>query len=167
MAVLKLPTDPRTAVWRLLVQTLKADPTLNRTVKTWLCWEEPTKTSLLLTAATSPCIRLTPIPGPQRWYTPDSNIGELQVKVEVDILTWDVDDYLNLQGAIERALYPPDREKELAIERAFVAAGAETGQWQFSQPVMDPKAGDPEPGQPPQFNCLGMMKIDVIRTIRS
>lgn len=167
MATLKLPQDPRTAVFRLLVRTLKSDPTLSNVVKTWLVWDKPVTSNLGLSAAAFPSIRLTPSIGPQDWYTPDSNIGPLIVKVEVDISGDDADDYLNVWGAIERALYPVDRTKELAIEQAFRDAGAETGQFKFSSPAQDPNAGNPEPNLPPQWNCIGMMQIQVIRTIRA
>jgi len=167
VATLKLPVDPRTAVFRALVRTLKSDPVLNREIKNWLVWDGPVKSNLGLSAASFPSIRLTPSIGQQSWYTPDSNIGPLIVKIEIDVNGEDADDYLNLWGCIERALYPADRTRELAIEQTFRDAGAETGQWTFTTPAQDPNAGNPEPNLPPQWNCIGMMQIQVIRTIRS
>ncbi len=149
------------------MRTLKNDPILGREIKTWLAWDGPVKSNLGLSAASFPSIRLTPSIGPQSWYTPDSNIGPLIVKVELDIRGEDADDFMNLWGCIEQALYPEDRAKELAIEQGFRDAGAETGQWTFTVPAQDPSIGNPEPNLPPEFNCIGMMQIQVIRTIRA
>lgn len=164
MAILKLPQDPRTAVFRLLCKTLKTDPVLNRTVKTWVDYSEKITGAVGITAAAPAMVKLTPIPGAQNWYTPDSNIGILQVRVEYDLLSYDADDFMNFWGAIERALYPVDRDAELTIERAFVAAGAATGQWRFSQPAVDTNPmGDGDH----TWHCVGLMEIDVERIIRS
>lgn len=169
MAVLKLPTDPRTAVFRLLVKKLKANPILAREIKTWLVWDGDGRSALGLPADNkNASIRLTPLPGPQSWYTPDSNIGPLQVRVEFRVLSDDADDFINLHGAIERALYPVDRDTELALEAEFRAAGAVTGQWQFTQPPIDPQLGaERDQDGPPEFYCVGLMQIDVERIIRS
>lgn len=162
MAVLKLPQDPRTAVFRQLVKTLRSDPVLSREVKTWLAWDRALTSVVGLTAAAPCSLRLTPTIGSQKWYTPDSNSGMLVVTVEAKILSWDADDHMNLWGAIERALYPTDRTRELEIEAAFVALGAVTGMFEFTQPLTTQGAG----GEDNIWECTGQMQIEVQRIIR-
>lgn len=154
-----LPPGVRAAVFRAIVQRLQTDPVLHGAVKTWMTWSSNPLDRSDATLGLMPAVRLTPQIGPTDWYTPDSMLGPLQIKVEMNVEGIDADDPLNLWEAIERALYPTDRADELAWEASLRAAGAETGQVKFSQPASIQSADEN------QFICIGMMSVDVIRVI--
>lgn len=155
-----LPQKTRATVFRLIVQRLRTDPVLKNVVKTWFVWGSDPFDASGQTLGLTPSIRLTPQLGPTGWYSPADHVGPLQVKVELLIGGFDADDCLNLWECIEEAFYPVgDRQGELDWEAALRAAGAETGQITFSQPASIQQADDA------QFLCLGLMQLDVIRTL--
>jgi hypothetical protein len=151
-----LPQGVRSQVYRRIVEQLKTDPTLANVIKVWdvnLC--EPSPQSVV---TASPILRLTPLLGPVGWYSPDAQFGPLQIRYEIGVQTNDVNDLLDIQEVVERAIYPfNDRAKQLAFEKALVDLKAETGQITFSQPASVQRE---ENGS---FYCVGMMQIDVIR----
>lgn len=162
MATLNLPTDPRTAVWRLIVAQLQADPDLAREVAVWITWTGEDADNSPLFDLPSPALRLTPVIGPQSWYDAASERGSLVIEVEAWITGNDVEDMLNLQGAIEGALYPADSAAQWAFQQALVAAGAITGLIEFNDPLNEKlKQMVGQSG----FSPVGTFKIDVQRTL--
>jgi hypothetical protein len=154
-----LPQKTRATVFRLIVQRLQTDPVLSGVVKSWLVWKASPIDRSGITLGLTPAIRLTPQIGATDWYTPDSMLGPLQIKVELQVEGIDADDCLNLWEAIEEALYPASRTDELDWEASLRTAGAETGQVKFSQPASIQSADEN------QFLCIGQMSVDVIRVI--
>src|SRR5437763_883458 len=124
MATLNLPDTPRTLVWRALVGRLQSDPDQDSTVRTWIVRDGGRHDNADLSRVKAPALRLYPLSGPMTWYDAQSQQGALVVALEAWVPGLDVEDLLNLQGAIEGALYPDD---DHAFRRSLVAAGAVTG----------------------------------------
>lgn len=164
MATLDLPDSPSTLVWRLIVARLQGDTDLGRVVRTWITWDGASNCNVDLAsdAVQGPSIRIYPTEGPMAWYSADQQVIPLNIAVETTVPGMDVEDILNLQGAIVGALYPPDPAAERAFEQALVTAGAETGLIEFSQPIMEPHA---TAGFGGDFHPLGQFRINVLRTV--
>jgi len=167
VATLNLPTDPRTAVWRLIVARLQADPALSAAIRTWLVWDGSGDDNTDITAARGPALRLYPVPEPMTWFDESSQTGGLTVAVDAGIPGHDAEDVLNLQGAIESALYPPGAAGDL-WRAQLVAAGAVNGTFVFVHPLAQ------APVQPPPATAagslgalhpLGSFRIDVLRNL--
>lgn len=155
-----VPQKPLAIIFRMIVQRMRTDPILGGAVKTWMVWGSDPIDRSAATLGMVPALRLTPQIGPSDWYSPSDHVRALQIKVELYVGGIDADDCLNLWELIEDAFYPPnDRAGELAWEAALVAAGAETGQIKFSQPASIQGADEN------QFMCIGMMQLDVIKTL--
>jgi hypothetical protein len=139
---LALPDGSRAKVYRAIVAILKADPVLKRVFgSNWSVMSGDPDDVADLSEAEAPAIVLMPSLGPMSWWSPDAFIGPLAISFEVLIDGLNASDVLNLQDAIERALYPADHDAAHAQERALVALGAETGQADFAMPVNDDGKG--------------------------
>jgi hypothetical protein len=156
VAVLDLPDSPRTRVWLALVAQLQADPALSACIATWLVWDGTRDCTAALTAETPPALRLTPTTEPMSWYDAAAQRGYLVMNIEAYIPSEDARDVLNLQGAIEGALYPDDAG---LFQRSLVALGAETGLVEFTGPLSETPASMKEGA----FRPIGTLRIQVIR----
>jgi hypothetical protein len=161
MATLDLPDDPRTLVWRLIVARLRDDPALSRVIATWLTWDGGRDSNKDLESLRPPALRLYPTLGAMTWHDAQSQTAPLIINIEATISGMDAEDILNLQGAIEDALYPAGAD-EVAWEAALTAAGAEPPQVEFTQPLTDTTAAAGEGGN---FQPLGTFRINVLRTL--
>lgn len=159
MATLNLPDTPRTLVWRLLVARLQADPALSAAIDTWITWDGSRDSNADLTTARGVALRIYPVSGPMTWFCESSQSGALAVALEAWIPGLDAEDLLNLQGALEAALYPDDGQ---SFRRALVAAGAVTGLIEFVTPLAQPHAAAGGQGG---FHPLGQFKVDVLRPL--
>jgi hypothetical protein len=161
MATLDLPDDPRTLVWRLIVTRLRDDPALSRVIATWLTWDGGRDSNKDLESLRPPALRLYPTLGAMTWHDAQSQTAPLIINIEATISGMDAEDILNLQGAIEDALYPAGAEEKV-WEAALTAAGADTGLIEFTQPLVDrPETG----GEGGNFQPLGTFRIDVLRML--
>jgi hypothetical protein len=158
LAVLDLPDSPRTRVWLALVAQLQADPALSACIATWLVWDGTRDCTAALTAETAPTLRLTPTTEPMSWYDASAQIGYLVVNIEAYIPSEDVRDVLNLQGAIEGALYPADAG---AFQRSLVALGAQTGLVEFTGTLSETPSAMKEGA----FRPLGTLRVAVLRQL--
>ena len=156
---LKLPTAPTTAVYRLICQQLKADPTLSRIIgpDNWQTWDGDPRSKKPL-AKRGPAIELTPTMGQNVWWTPTTQRGPLIIRVEMSISTQAVDDVMNLWNAMVQAIYPQDVNQRNTLNQARISAGAMTGLVSLSLPAFDP---GPEENGDGTFHALGQMMIDV------
>jgi hypothetical protein len=161
MATLNLPIDPRTAVWRLTRERLQADATLAGAVETWLTWDGAADSNADLESKRGPALRLYPLMAPMGWYSAESQRAPLVIMVEAAIPGMDVEDILNLQGAIEDALYPPGGAEDDWL-RQLTDAGAVTGLFDFVQPLNDPSA---RAGGGGNFEPIGSLRIDVMKAL--
>jgi hypothetical protein len=152
-----LPKSSRSRVFRRICQQLITDPVLSSVVKTWDTWDGAADHASDVVTL-DPLVRLTPQLGPVDWYSPDAQFGDLEIKVEIGVDSFDAGDCLDLWDAFERAIYPyDDAAKQLAFEAALVGLGCETGQITFSNPASIQSAQDG------QFLCLGMMRVKIVR----
>ncbi len=141
---LDLDDCPRTLVYRKIVEFLRNDPTLRRVIRppSLRTWDGKPTDSADFGAATAPCLRLTPINGPDAWVYPSAFAGDLLLNCEVLVTGTNVDDLFNLWWAISRAIYPKDPAKRMANIQALQLAGAKNGLVEFSQPAFDPDPKD-------------------------
>jgi len=155
MATLNLPTSPRTGVFRAIDQILRNDPVLKSLFDTFISWQGDPQDGRELTKTNAPAIRITPANGPETWKFPESFTGKLYINYELIVDGFDYDDLLNVQWAIERAIYPADDSAKQAIVATLQQAGAYTGLIEFSNPAFDP---NPESNF---FVARGQLMLDV------
>jgi len=165
MSIPGLPSGNRARVYEVLINYLVTDPVLESVVKHWItAIPRIDGIKAPACASTETTIRLTPLLGPVQWYSPDAQLGNLQVKVEMLVVgtssgSLDMLDVLNLWEAVENAFYPVgDQTKELAIQKALRDAGSHTGLITFSQPTSFAGADENTVQITP-----GLMQVDVIR----
>jgi hypothetical protein len=157
MAVLDLPDSPRTRVWLALVAQLQADPALSACIATWLVWDGTRDCTAALADVPPPALRLTPTTEPMSWYDASAQRGYLVMNIEAYIPSEDARDVLNLQGAIEGALYPADD----SFRASLVDLGAETGLVEFTGPL----AETPSAVERGAFRPLGTLRMAVLRQL--
>ena len=168
MGRLGLPDSPRKLVFRRIVQQLKNDPVLRRSLKTILAWGGDAMDAPPVTVDESPGIRLTPTFGPDEWQFPDAQSGWMFIRVEMLVNSWDVGDMMDLWWSIEIALYPRDWNARMAFQQQLREvglpqnlAGAKTGLISFSQPVADDNPQD-------QYqHAVGEMKIEILLNLNT
>jgi hypothetical protein len=162
MATLNLPTSSRTAVWRVIRARILADPVLPVVCKVMQFFANEREAAADITQFPSPSLRFYAMPGPATWFDESTMEGELVVTVEAWITGLDEEDVLDLQNAIEAALWPPAVVDQYAFQAQLVAAGAKTGYIVGS----DPLAVDPsEAGQRNGWHPMGRFTIDVLRLL--
>lgn len=134
MASLNLPDGARVAVWRLVKQQLRGDATLAASGVELVFFEGDLSRDTLtaLRDRGGPAVLFLATLGRMAWFTERSMSGALVVSYQVLIPGLDDEDALNLQEAIEAALYPADGH---AFEQSLVDAGAVTGQPIFASPL--------------------------------
>jgi hypothetical protein len=154
---LPLPRSPRTAVFRALVKLLHNDLVLRNVLKDGALrsWSGTSHDSMEFTFSIAPAIRLTPTNGPEQFWSPNAQVGDLLINCEMIIAGTNVDDVQNLWWGIEKAIYPADQTKAVAHQQTLQAAGAHSGLVLFSQPAFDPTP------ESKFFAAMGQMRIAV------
>lgn len=154
---LDLNTAPRTAVFRKLVSIIRNDATIRRIIRPTAirAWDGLPQDSAEFSIAIAPAIRLTPITGPDVFWSPGAMRGDLFVNVEMLVMGTCVDDPTNLWWAICRAIYPAAQSQANANVLALQQAGAYDGLVTFTSPAFDP---DPKDNF---FYAQGQMKVVV------
>jgi hypothetical protein len=137
MATLNLPDASLTVLWRLIVDRLRRDPVLSDQIATWLIWEGSgsNQDSAELATVGAPALRLTPSIGRHSWYDNERIQRPLVVLMEAYLSTTDVEDVLNLQGALETALVPIDPAEAESFQQTLKDAGALNGMFEFDDPL--------------------------------
>lgn len=166
MAIPGLPMGNRARVYKQIVEWMQTDPVLLTVVKVWTTglgtgeWKSPK-------AQTATHILISPRLGPVEPYSPDSQLGNLQIEVRLGVVgaavgSLDMLDVMNLWEAIENAFYPfGDQARQWDVEQRLRDAGSHTGQIKFSQPATF-QGVDPDTKRP---ILAGMMQLDVIRPL--
>ena len=132
---LALPRDPRTKVFRKVVNLLQADPVLARVVgRNWFVWDGDNNSSQAFASSEGVAVRIEPKLGPMTWLDETEQICPLSVELLYAIPGFDADDPLDFQGCVERALFPTGAVQ--ATANALNALGAETGLITFDQPSL-------------------------------
>jgi hypothetical protein len=110
----------------------------------------------------APVVRLTPQPRNVNWYSPDSQIGELHVDVELAVQTLSIDDVADLWDILVNALRPnAPSSMNCAFWQDLIPLGAETGEIVFSDPAFVAKI-DQDEGF---FLATGQFRLRVLRTL--
>jgi hypothetical protein len=163
---LPLPDGQRTQIFRQVEAFLRNDPILARVVRgdAWKDFSGNPNDAAALAPAQAPAIRIAPAPGPMTWATPDSMRAPLYINIECCVAGLVADDVLNLQDAIERAIYPADPVKRLAQINTLQALGASDGLVEFAMPIWDRAA---DLGRSGHWFPVGQMRIDVRRTLNA
>jgi hypothetical protein len=163
---LDLDDCPRTKVFRQVDAILRADPTLRRVFgaeggRRFLSWEgDPVRDAKPLDDKSAPAIRITPAAmGEDGWYSPEAQMGDLAIEVEILLRGTNVDDLMNVWWAVQRAIYPKSGAQDNA--NALRDAGSFTGMVAFVDPAFD-RAMAEKSGY---IDAVGRMKVDVLETL--
>lgn len=145
--------DINDCVWTAIFRAIVRQVTTNKPVLAVVSadrirsWEgKPTDPTPLVPVQGRPMIRLTPSPRSVAAFSPDTQEGFLDVVVELAVLTYCVDDPINLWFLLTTALKPNALDAlGNTVRQNLVNAGAETGEILFSDPAVDTSIGS-EPG---------------------
>src|SRR3954447_22849155 len=158
---LKTNQSSWTKVFRRLVQQVETDPGIRRIigVQNIRSWKgEAGDKNPFAPAASSPVVRLTPQPRAVEWYSPDTQMGMLNVVAELAVPSLCIDDVVDLWDVLVQALRPGNG----TLAQELLALGAETGEIVFSDPALDPRPGaDPEGF----FLAVGQFRLRVARMV--
>lgn len=105
---LPLPQDARVTALRGLILILQRDPELKRVVKTWKTWDGRPGDSNPPTAGECPWVRITATPEASSWAMdgpPPVMLQPMKVQIETAVEGTNVNNSVNLWGAIEKAVY--------------------------------------------------------------
>ena len=156
---LDLKQRPRTAVRRAVVDRLKEFPALRRVVATWRTWDGSDADRGDVAIDAMPAVMISPAGGDMAWYSPDARVQDLTLRIDLWTAGTDADDPESLWGALELALDPASDADGLALEARLRAAGAETGEVEFSPPALAP---DLEAADGPSIHASGLVRIRVL-----
>ncbi len=135
---LKTPASVWTAVFRRIVQQVEADANLRRVVgpENVRSWKGVAADKApFAPSSTAPIVRLTPRPTSVDWFSPDAQIGTLEVLVEIAVGSLSIDDVTDLWDLFVTALAPGVAGGTSSFALDLVALGAETGEIVFSDPA--------------------------------
>jgi hypothetical protein len=157
MATLNLPTSAPAAVWRLVKARLKADPALDAAGVRLLFFEGDRDPTADVASLPGPAVVFVAGLGGLSWWTERAQAGSLLVTYQAALDGLDDEDPLNLEWAIEAALYPDDG---FAFHQSLIEAGAVTGQPEFGQPLnLQPS----DAGRAGRFTPAGQFAVKVER----
>ena len=150
-----LPEAVEVTLFRIIDQTIRADPIVRSQVKIIKSWEGSASDKIPPSIGQSPYVRLTPMGSPEQWWSSDSQIGSLTIFVEMMVEGSCSDDIANLWFAIKRSQYPSDLPSRNAYISRLQAAGAHKGILSFTAPAFDVDGGEDN-----KFHATAQMKID-------
>lgn len=165
--LLKLPADVTTRLFRLIETQIRTNDVLAGCVKTWQTWLGEPGDKLPPTIGATPWLCLTPAPSGESWFSPEAQIGILQVRIDAYVRGTCVDDVLNLWGAIRTALSPYARtavDGGPCFGKKLTDAGAHKGVVLMTHPLVDPA---PDPGGDGAFKATGMISVEYRALARS
>lgn len=121
-AELPLPVSSRTKVFRKLVSFMQADNILGRVFKedSWYTWDGRNDAAVQLSSGAMPAIRLTPVGKAGVPQTPVRQTSPFGVAIELAVNSFNMDDLLNLWGAVELAIFPGDGSNALLTAMQIV-----------------------------------------------
>lgn len=105
---LQLPDAPETLAFRTIDRILRADPVLARVVRTWKSWTGDATDNFDPTYATCPFLRIGPSASASSWETEGQHRTPLVVGFQLAVAGTDIDQLINLWGALRSALWPLD-----------------------------------------------------------
>lgn len=163
--LLKLPEDVTTTLFRLIETQLRTDPILGSVVRTWQTWEGVPGDKQPPAIGMAPWVSLTPQPTQERWFSPETQEGTLNIRIDVLVRGTCIDDVMNLWGAIRAALSPYARGSDgVCFNTRLMSAGAHKGLVEMNQPLFDPS---PDAGQDASFRPSGLVSVEYRALARS
>ena len=137
-----LPEAVEVTLFRILDQTIRADPITRDQVKVFRSWEGKADDKTPPSTDQAPWVRLSMKGSAEKWWSSDSQTGALTVLVEIFVTGTCSDDIANLWFAIKRSLYPQDPVSRSAFVKRLTDAGAHKGLVEFTAPAYDAAGGD-------------------------
>lgn len=154
----KLKPDVTTVLFRAIEARLKADPVLHGVVRNWRSWEGQNAAfdRLVPTISQMPVVRLSAHTGPEKWFSPETQIGVLVVQIEVWLEGTCEDDVHNFWGAIRRAFYnPSDHPGWTAYVNTLQSLGAHKGAVLMQRPLVTNRGADDG-----HWEAVGQVSLD-------
>jgi hypothetical protein len=136
---LDLPVSPRVAVFRAMEIIVRQNAIFNRVVKPdrFRTWEGHPRDIKPFSYQEAPCLRWTPINGPEHFKTPSQIAGPLWINCEIICAGSCVDDLTNFWWMLTLCFYPGPPTSAM-IRQTLINAGARSGLVLFTQPAFDP-----------------------------
>lgn len=118
---LTIPDSEETIAFRAIDKILKHDTVLKHVVKTYNSYTGDPTDILTPTAAMTPYLQIAPKPMTGRWESEGQHRMPFAVLITCAVQGTNVDQLMNLFGAVRRALWPHDAAKMAAV-RSLVAS---------------------------------------------
>jgi hypothetical protein len=163
---LKTPQSVWTKVFRRIVQQAENDPAVRRVVgpniRSWKGVQSDR--TPMEPSSDAPVLRLTPQPRNVEWYSPNAQLGQLYVQVEIAVQSLCIDDVADLWDIVVQSLQPSGPalpSTGISFAQDLIALGAETGEIVFSDPAFDA-----QPFAEPEgiFFAAGHFRLRCLRT---
>jgi hypothetical protein len=122
---LALPDAEETIAFRAIEKILALDPTLKRVLRHFHAWRGETDDLLQPTPSTCPHLGIAPRPQASRWEAEGMHSMPFSISLQLAVNGSNVDQLMNLWGAVRRALWPRDAA-QMAEVRALVLNAAIT-----------------------------------------
>ena len=149
-----LPEAVEVTLFRIIDKTIRADATVAAQVKVFRSWLGNPGDKTPPSSTEAPYIRLTPMGSAEEWWSTDSQLGWLNIEVELWVNGTCSDDIANLWFAIKRSIYPLDPVERNEFISRLQVAGAHKGLIEFMAPAFDRDGG--EDGS---FHAVAQMRI--------
>ena len=157
--------SPFSRVYEFLARTIRADPTLDRVVRSWrLGLDGPAATEVREPSVNEyPAIVLTPSFGFADFYCSSAFVGPLTVRVAAAVAGTDVRDPMDLYMAVVKSLYPDSEADRRAIHQRLVELGGEAEYvLRFGPPSLEPIVGGDGTAW---FKVAGSFGVNVVKDI--
>jgi len=138
---LGLPDSPRKLVYRKLVSILRGNAKLKHAVRTWKVFDASSGADdAAIAEGELPAVRLLPFGQGATPETPTTQNSPLGIRVEVYTDGYNLDDLLDLWGAIEAAIFTGDGAEN--ARTAIKSVWPNTQAIRLSQPGITPNPPD-------------------------
>jgi len=163
--LLKLPEDVTTTLFRLIETQLRSNPTLSATVRNWQTWEGVPGDKQPPALTSAPWVCLTPHPESEDWFSPETQVGRLTIRIDALVRGTCIDDVMNLWGAIRAALSPRNAGSDgVCFNVKLQQSRAHKGLVLMSAPLVDTSQ---DAGQDGAFKASGSIMIEYRALARS
>ncbi len=119
---LDLPDSEETIAFRAVERILRNDPTLKRTLRHFHAWRGEQDDVLFPSPATCPELTIAPRPQASAWEAEGLHKMPFTIGFTLSVNGTNVDQLMNLWGAVRRALWPRDPVQMAAVRQIVVDA---------------------------------------------
>lgn len=155
--------SPFSRVYEYLARTMRADPTLDRVVRSWrIGLDGPAATELREPSINEyPAIVLTPSFGFTEFYCSSAFIGPLNVRIVLAVAGTDARDPMDLYMAVVKSIYPDDATDRQTIHQRLVALGGEAEYvLRFGPPTLEAIVGE---NGAAWFKVTGAFGVNIVK----